>query len=217
MNKGNITILVLLLLFSGGSAHEHWIDLEDFSPGVGDSVGIFICSGHYFPRSKHVLGDRLLCDMKVIGPGGKEQGFSTAQVEEKRAGRFVFDVGGTHIVTFSLRRPPLKEPEYRATSLVCVGDGESAETKFDNGTGLEIVPGKNPCALDRDEKLPLQLLYLGKPVGSTLSISIEGEKNFFLRTHESEPALLDARRPGKYLVTAHYRKKGCSLTFSMEN
>ena len=213
MRKLFFTGAIIFLFCSNAFSHEHWINLENFYPIRGEKTKIFICSGHYFPKSSTVLGERLLHDTKVISPEGKEYLYKTEEKRNHRVGEVIFESTGTYIITFSLKRPPLKEPEYWAKSIVIVEKENKDETFYKVGDGLEIVPREKISTLKKGEELPLILLYKGKPVESTLSVSVEGKKNFFLRTKKNGTAMLKIKREGRYLITAAYRGKGCSLTF----
>lgn len=63
----------------------------------------------------------------------------------------------------------------RAKALVQVGAQTAANSSLATrpvGLKLEIVPGKNPYALDRTRRLPVQVLYKGKPLsGATIRLT----------------------------------------------
>jgi hypothetical protein len=194
-------------------AHEHWIDLENYRPVQGETTGIFVCSGHYFPKSAAALSERVLCDTKVLCPDGKTRDYVTTEEGTMRSGEFQCRSGGTHLFSFCLKRPPLTEPEYRAVAIAS-GEGEDGDSiAYGTGEGLEIRPRGTVGRLEKGDTVPLQLLFDGEPVASSLSVSIEGEKNFTLQTSREGSANLPLKMEGRYLVTARHHGKGCSLTF----
>ena len=227
MRKLLLTGILVLLFHSSAFSHGHWIDLENFYPAQGEKTVIFICSGHSFPASSFALGERLLSDTGITHPSRsqrrildtaplndmEEYTYTTKGGKKRRAGEFVFETKGTHLVRFSLKKPPLKEPIYCAKSIVLVGNQSEDNISYALASQIEVVPEKNIFTLTKGERLPLRLLYDGKPVRSTFSISIEGKKNFFLQTNKDGLALLKITRQGRYLITSHYKGKGCSLTF----
>lgn len=69
--------------------------------------------------------------------------------------------------TGSTNAPGRERYSRRAKTLVQVGAQTAANTGLATrpiGLTLEIVPGKNPYALDRTRRLPVQVLYKGKPL-----------------------------------------------------
>ncbi len=204
MKKIFFAILVLLF-YNFGFSHEHWVDLENFSPSVGEKTKIFACSGHYFPKSDEVLSERVFNGFKIIDPDGKEKILETNPDNKlkSRVAEFTFDKEGTYIILFSLQRPPLKKQLYIAKSIVVVG--KWTELKYQPADGLDIVVEKNFSQI--------KVLYEGKPVSLTVSVSINGKKNFYLRTNKDGYLPLKITSLGKYLITAEYKGVGTSLTF----
>ncbi|MBA7495464.1 hypothetical protein ES702_06051 [subsurface metagenome] len=213
MRKLSLVWMFVFLLCSSAVSHEHWIDLEEFYPLPGEKTIVSICSGHYFPKSSVILADRLLHDMRIISPDKKEYTYETRDEKNRRVAEVVLKSAGIHLISFSLKKPPVKEPLYFAKSIVLVGELTEDKVSYTLGCLIEIVPEKDISRLKKGEELPLRLLYKGKPATSTFSISLDGKENFFLRTNKDGLALLKVTTLGRYLITAHYKGKGCSLTF----
>lgn len=112
-----------------------------------------------------------------------------------------------------MKKPQLKEPSCWANSIASVEAENDDTTFYSLGDGLEIVPQKKISGLRKGDRLPLILLYNGKQVSSTLSISPEDGKSYFMRTEKGRPALIKIKHEGRYLIRANYKGKGCSLTF----
>jgi len=193
--------------------HEHWIDLENFSPSIGEKTKVFACSGHSFPKSNEILSERVFNGFKVISPDNKEEFYATKTDEKSktRVVEVVFDKEGTYVILFSLQKPPLKNPLYTAKALVNVGQGKIPKNILKNG--LEIVPEKEISQLKIGDELPLKIIYDEKPISLTTSISIDGKKNFFLKTNRDGELLLKIKLPGRYLITSNHKGIGASLTF----
>lgn len=209
---GIVMFLFYLSVSASARAHEHWIDLESFYPVKGEKTKIFICSGHYFPKSSFALSERLL-HTQVIKPDKEIIVYKTMEEKNRRVGEVVFESTGTYIIRFFLKKPQLKEPLCWANSIAIVEAENDDTTFYSLGDGLEIVPQKKISGLRKGDRLPLILLYNGKQVSSTLSISPEVGKSYFMRTEKGRPALIKIKHEGRYLIRANYKGKGCSLTF----
>lgn len=205
----------LFLLVGRVSAHEHWLDIGNFQPAAGEKARILICSGHTFPKSTIILRDRLLHSMEVIRPDGKAVAYQPTAEKTCWAAEFSLESAGAYIITFSLKKPQLKEPLYWAKAILIVGAGEDNENLYTVGKGLEIVPGRKLSELKKGETMPLTVFYNGSPVDASLSILPEAGKIMFLSTSSDRPAVLKIAREGRYLVTASYGGKGCALTFAV--
>lgn len=73
------------------------------------------------------------------------------------------------------------------------------------GFKLEMIPQKNPLALKADEELPLQLLFMGKPVQNVLVAAIEKEnpsERIARRTDSSGMVRLRITKKGHWLIKA---------------
>ncbi|MFN3966162.1 MAG: DUF4198 domain-containing protein [Endomicrobiia bacterium] len=206
-------ILEFLLFYGFSFSHEHWIDLENFKISAGQKTKVFACSGHSFPKSSEILSERVFNGFKVITPDEKEKFFETKPDKKLKArvAEITFEKEGTYIILFSLERPPLKKSLYTAKALVTVSKG--TEPKYISKSGVEIIPQKEISQLKIGEELPISIFYDGKPIITTASISINGKKNFFLKTNKNGQLTLEIKSSGKYLVTANYKSIGSSLTF----
>jgi hypothetical protein len=190
-------------------AHEHWIDLETFEPNLGQKTKVFVRSGHNFPKGEFVLGKNLLKELKVLTPDKKLQTFLLEQEKDARTAYVVFNTNGSYILYFVVSRPPENEEVYFGKSIVNIKEQTSVSTKV--GNKLEIVLKQE--GLQINKKIPFQVLFEEKPTKTTVSVSIDGKKNFFVQTDKEGIGYLELKYPGKYLLTTSYKKYGCSLTF----
>jgi len=209
-------MLGLMNLYAGSVfAHDYWIDIEDFHPAAGETQMVSICGGHSFPGSGMALKDRVLHGMKAIKPDGVTVGVKTARDGGRRSGEFLFDCRGVYIFGFALKQPQMTEFMYWAKTIVVAGGSADNERLYCRGKGLEIVPGDKISALRKGHELELTVLYDGDRVGARLCILPEHGRSISLSTAWDRPAYLSVSEEGRYLVTAGYKGKSCSLTFAV--
>lgn len=202
---GLLCFIFLISLYSSGYSHEYWIDVENFYPTKGERIKVMACSGHRFPESSEVLSERVFDGIKVIDPSGSEHTYETS-VDEKlmaRVAEVKVEDNGTYVITFALRRPPSRQQVYLAKSVVVVGNWSDTRQTF--GSGLEFV-------VERDFS-QIRVLYNGAPIATTVSVSVDGEDNFYLRSDRNGVIPLKITSSGKYLLTAYHKGTGVSLTF----
>jgi hypothetical protein len=216
VNRVAACVCLIVCLACSAWAHEHWVDLEDFHPAAGATSKVFVCSGHGFPKSSTLLKKRLLHDLTARVAGGEAVPYEIRQDGKRWTGEVAFKTAGVSIVSFSLKRPPLKEPLYQARTIVVVGGGKDDETQYGTMPGLIIVPGSQIHELKKGDELPLTVLYNGERVKARLTISPAGGRSSFLRTTTDRAALLKINKGGRYLVTTDYKGKGASLLFSVK-
>lgn len=217
MKRFIVIIAVLICSYARiVSAHEHWVDTETFYPVVGKERKIFICSGHGFPESSIVLKDRVLHNTEITKPDRTTASYEAVEDGKRRSGNFTFDSPGTYVVGFTLKQPQMKEPMFRAKSIVVAGGRDDNEKLYSLGKGLEIVPGSKISTIRKGDKLPLTVLYDGVRVNAFLSILPEQGKSLSLGTTSERAASLSISKAGRYLVTTSYRGKSCSLTFAVQ-
>ena len=193
-------------------AHEHWIDLETFAPTLQQKVKVFVRSGHNFPKGEFVLGKNFLKELKVLTPDKKLQTFLLEQEKDARTTYVVFDTTGSYVLYFVVCRPPENEEIYFGKSIVSIKQQNIISTPV--GSKLEIVFKQESVQINN--KILFQVLFEGKPIKTTVSVSIDGKKNFFVQTDKEGVFNLDIKYPGKYLLTTSYKKYGSSLTFFVE-
>ena len=92
-----------------------------------------------------------------------------------------------------------------AKSLVFAQAGPADAVDTTLGYTLELVTQKNPYRLKRGDTLPIQLLYLGKPIPNILVIAFTREnpaKKQTIRTDASGLANIRLNEPGEWLIKA---------------
>ena len=217
MKKALATMLFALLAFPAVLfGHEHWITVDDFSPQQGASGRFYICSGHDFPRSQHLLGDRILHRARLVPPRGSDIPLSSlAAADGKlRTGDVRYGTQGVHLLCFELKKPQVDSPLFWAKAIVIVGETDDVSA-YTAGKGLEVVPLAALSAARAGGEIPLAVFRDGKRVAATLNIIPEHGKSSILRTSEERPAQLKLKRAGRYLITCSHAGKACSLLISI--
>lgn len=211
-----IFISLFLLVFANPVlGHEHWLSVDKFYPPVNQKIEIFISSGHYFPDSELLLEKRLIHDTIIIDTKGEKMTYEIQPEGKRWVSEVVFESSGTYVLSYNLRKPPQKEPIYYAKCIVLVEGGEENISLYELGTGLEIIPRGKICSLKKGDKLPVQVLLDGNGIGISVQVSIDGKKNFHLRSDKNGNLLVPIKAQGAYLLTCNYMGKGASLTFAV--
>jgi hypothetical protein len=196
-------------------AHEHWIDVESFYPVPGETVEVHIASGHYFPKSAHVLKDDVIDGLRVFRSGADPVLLESTAGDDVRRASLAVSKAGVHIVHLTLKRPRAKQPSFEAKAIIIVGASADNPEQYATGAGLELIPQAALSGLSQDAKLPIVLALDGEPIGGSLEIVPENGKSAFLSTSAASPAMIPIRTAGKYLVAAHAGGRGCSLVFEV--
>lgn len=205
--------IITLLLFTGFLfAHENWLMTDQFITDPGKTITVYLCGGHYFPESGFAVKDKLVYKTVVVSPGGDTTAFKTTIDGKRRRGEIILTEKGAYQVVAILKRPQKKEPEYWMKSVILTGT-ETGPTNYASGQGLEIVPGIGLSKVTIGDDLPLRILFNNEPVKGTLSISIDGKKNFSLKTDAGGRTTLSVKRSGNYMLYVSRGSQGSSLTF----
>jgi len=197
-------------------AHEHWVDADTFYPDTAEGIALHLCSGHYFPKSSMLLKDGVLHGTFLRGPGSDTRSLMTTAREKRRTCHVVPDRAGSWIAGFILKRPQGETPAYEAKAVLVVGNGDDDAESYADGQGLELVPQRPISKLALGDKLPVRLQLDGIPVAAMIQVTAEDGKSAVLRTRPGRPALVAISNPGRYLVTASLRGRGCSLVFCVK-
>ncbi len=205
--------IIALLSFTGLLfAHENWLMTDQFITAPGETVTVYLCGGHYFPESGFAVKDKLVYKTYFIAPGGDTTAFKTTVDGRRRRGEITIAEKGTYQVVAVLKRPQKKEPEYW-TKAVIVSGGKTEPVNYASGKGLEIVPETGISKLNPGDSLPLRILYNNTPVKGTVSVSIDGKKNFTRKTDGDGRTILTIKRSGTYMLYVTRGAQGSSLTF----
>ena len=154
--------------------------------------------------------------IRVPGPGifwiAYRSGRSPMTLEAKKFEKYLAEEGLERIVRARSGRGESDRPGYEVfsrsvKSMLVAGDAPAAGRDFDRvlGLTLEIVPRKDPRRIFPGGRLPVRLLYEGRPLSGALVVAMNqaasGEK-IRVRTDARGEATLDLSRQGFWLVKA---------------
>jgi len=193
-------------------AHEHWIDVDCFYPGVSQAVTVHLCSGHRFPRSSFALKEEVVASFTCRGPDGVTIPLVTTGDGKQRTGAFEPATRGDHVLSFVLKRPRAETPSFEGRAILVVGNQDDASC-YATGRGLELVPEHPLADLVPGDVLPLSLRMDGRRIAGVLSVVPAGGKVSSLSTGAARPARAKLSQAGRYLVSATHAGRSCSLVF----
>jgi len=212
-----ISVLFIMFVFSALIifSHELWMFTDNFHPGNGKQIKLFICSGHDFPKSNFKIKRSLIKDV-FIKNSEKRSDIIIKSEGKHWESYFPIKNRSTYIAVFTLVKKGKTEPFFWGRVLIAPFDPTKKESEYITGEGLEIIPLNNISQLKENDTLELKALFNGEPVKFNGKISVDGRKNIFLSSNKTEPVKLNKIKKGIYLVTTSFKGKGCSLTFELQ-
>jgi len=204
--------LVLVLgvnVFSAG-AHDFWIEVNDYTPKVGEDIALTLGYGHYLPSREFMPKDSLE-EIYLLDENAKKTGFKQySEVELKEEKPLNRDVtclivakkkGGFFTkTTEGYQRGKTKKglknvlkcsySEKFSKAVVNVGKGGGNIFSRVLGQEIELVPLENPGDLREGDYLNVKVLFKGKPMehqmvyGTYMGFSTE--KNVFAYTTSTD-------------------------------
>jgi hypothetical protein len=210
LGAGSIALLPAAIM-----GHEHWIDMDYFYPEPGDTIEVYISSGHYFPESDHVLKDDVIDAFRVLRSGDEPTLLESSVGDNSRVAVLAVSEEGVHILHMRLKRPRAKKPSFEAKAILIAGGSEDSSAQYPVGEGLELIPLTAISLLRPRAELPILLALDGRPITGSLEIVPEHGKSAFFSTTADSPAIIPIRTAGRYLITAHAGGRGCSLVLEV--
>jgi uncharacterized GH25 family protein len=210
MNRRALLIIFMLSLTSELYSHEVWIDATSRGAKNKRSVAIKLCNGHSFPASSFKISKRIIRSFQVVSPDGKITKLRISEREKHLESSYEIKQAGTYVVEGTLKNPP----RYFLKSLFSHKRCQKSKLKL--GREFEIVPDNCPSILKIGDRLSLKILFNGKPLAASLSVSIDGKTNFHSSSDRQGVYSFTIRRRGYYLVTTAHGGKSCSLTFQIK-
>jgi hypothetical protein len=211
----SVFALILALLAEGACAHDHWVDVASFYPGIGDTLEVFICSGHHFPESGQALEDKVVEGLRVWSSDEAPVLVESVVGEKRRTAMFEIQAEGVHVFDLTLKRPRAKAPSYEGKAIVVVNRLKDDPARYALGEGLELVPLEALSSVTVGDTLSIRLTLDGKPVAGSLQVVPENGRTTFVRTEEDDPGLIPVRTAGRYLVSAQVGARGASLVLDV--
>jgi len=197
------------------SAHEHWIDLESFYPEVGDTVGVQVRSGHYFPKSALTLSEKVMQGVSVVTPEGAPLSLDTEAGEREWTAAVAAQEQGVHVVSFALKRRRAAKPTYEGRAIFVVSPGDDSPDRHALGSGLELIPAAGVSELRPGGVVPVSLSLDGETIEGEVAVVPENGRGATVETGPGSPALVSLREAGRYLLSASVKGRGCSLVFQV--
>lgn len=221
-----IAMVWILLIAGPVYAHFPWITLHE-ADGEPDFRQFEIGWGHHFPENGILSADRVE-SIRLIKPNGEAREISAKQ--GPRHALKDLDASGTYILeaiqtgSYYSRTTRGGKRGSRAdypNALSCGFSSNTMKALFSTGEGadaadagkrlghpLEIVPLKNPAALDAGDVLPVKVLFHGAPytggVGATWD-GFAGEGDFALETEAGNDGVVEIplKEAGFWLIMVH--------------
>ncbi len=208
-------------------AHDMWIELADFSPELGDTVGVKLRVG------QDLLGDPIPRDPSLIRQFFVEDSEGRKPLVGRNgvdpAGFLRVTASGLHVLGYlsnpspvelpaekfnqylkdeGLSRIPASQGKVRerftrcAKSLVLAGPGSASDLKL--GFPLELIAEQSPYAL-RGQDLPIRLTYEDKPLAGALVVAFNRKnpaQKLTARTDQEGRVRLRIHGDGLWLIKA---------------
>ncbi|MFH1313685.1 MAG: DUF4198 domain-containing protein [Candidatus Eisenbacteria bacterium] len=214
-----LKLLFMLVLIIGlaerAAAHEHWVDVSSFYPDRGETLEVYICSGHHFPEGDHVLEDKVVEGLRMWTAGKTPRLIESVVDEKFRTAEIALEHEGVHIVGFTLKRPKAKKPSFEAKAIVVANPLKDDPGRYGLGEGLELVPLEAVSAIRPGDTLSVSLALDGNSIGAPLQVIPENGRTHYARTDVDAPAPIPIRTCGRYLVMAQVEGRGASLVFEV--
>jgi uncharacterized GH25 family protein len=197
MTRFALTSLALVLA-PCAFAHDLWLEPSSFHPVVGERVAVALrigqnVRGEPMPRIPPLIERFFLNATPVIGaPGANPAGIARVTesglqwigyqsnaypvtLEARKFEDYLKEEGLERIIAARARQKqsaaPGRERFYRcAKALLDVPGQGAADARL--GFTLELVPRKNPYALQAGDALPLSLTFRGKPIANVLVVAM---------------------------------------------
>lgn len=161
----------LLLICGSAAAHDFWVQPDNYHAEPGVSVPITLQVGHGPFRQRSQLPLRRITRFAAVAPDGADMdlhdSFNLGAATED--GELIFPTPGTYAVVLETDNHArtldgAESYSRHSKALIQVGSLESARATQPVGLTLEIVPEVNPYSLPPAGKLPVHVLFEGRPV-----------------------------------------------------
>ncbi|MDR1921627.1 MAG: DUF4198 domain-containing protein [Candidatus Adiutrix sp.] len=189
-------VLFVILLSAPALAHDFWAGAKPAEEG--QPLAAILGFGHNFPEGEAIKDEQIgsrYKPLRLIGPKGeialKKGPEAKLFVSEEPLGKGTCLVLAATVPSFRTTTPdgPVAKPKTEAPGATAcafsssygkavVNVGGLAETEFiakPVGQELEIVPQANPANIKPGQKLPVKVIFKGKPLpGATLEAYFGG-------------------------------------------
>ena len=201
-------IFVLILLSNSAFSHDYWMLFNSARKKV------VIGCGHNFPVSSFLLKRSLLhrVQIKIAGRG-------MVKLKIKKSGtKWTASIPslspGIYAGQYVIKKEGDDEPVYYAKFIHLHPPANSKKKDFIIGHGLEIVPDLSLKKKIRNS-LPVFLLYNGRNISGQVSVTEEKGSVYYRYVSKQRGCTLPVKTGKRYLITARYKGKSCSLTLGL--
>jgi len=199
------------ILSSPAVAHEYWIVAEPAYPAAGAEIRLTLGSGHAFPKSEILLGEKLLAGTSLSGPAGAALAYVPKRGDAAWSA-VATPAAGAWRAEYALQKPLQDAPVHRSRCLVVSG-GKDDPAAYADGKGIEIVPRRAVSGLRPGDVVPLDLRLDGAPAAGRITVVAEKGGATFLSAGKDRPAEWKAGAPGWYLFGVSHQGRTFSLSF----
>jgi uncharacterized GH25 family protein len=184
MKRFFIALSVIVCFFAASPVHAHflWLNIDNYQPGLNETVQVEIGWGHKFPKDE-VIKEGFLNQVYALDSRGARIPLKQISPTELE---FVPIAQGTYMISADIhpgflskttegyKLKPKKGLEnvvscfrfdIRAKAIVNAGNMEKMPDQR-VGDLLEIIPLKNPKHLKKGEIFPVKVIYDGKALAS---------------------------------------------------
>jgi len=248
-----VSLGILLFVFTAKClAHYPWIQMDSFHPEAGENLELTIGFGHHFPSLASFLNHKRVQNIAIYNhqkqefPMQNPSKFHFISRNKLNKGSYIVSSFAPNFFTKTTSGYKRRSKEglnnvieceqnnWCMKSIVNIGNSQE-DVDIKVGHPIEIIPLKNPLALERGESLPIRVILNGKPlqeekVRATYMGFTSGEKEFAqtVKTDEKGRAEIELTNRGIWLIRAYSKSpypdpKVCdikeyiaSLTFRVE-
>jgi uncharacterized GH25 family protein len=197
-----VCLLIAWLPFSA-QAHMLWLNANNYSPAIGETVFLEIGFGHQYPRDE-VIKEGSVESVYALGAEGQKIGvdeiFPTFyKFTPPAAGLYqviaVMKPGFVSKTTEGMRLGSKKDHAnavdcfaFRMTAEALIAVGPKGGLVGESKNPLEIVAMKNPLDLKVGETLPLKILFEGKPLAGAEVQAADSSQGAAVQEHTGHGA-----------------------------
>jgi len=226
-----ITVLSLVFV-SQADAHYLWLNVNNYNPEPGEEIAICIGWGHRFPQDGQPRME-MVKKMKLflLEPDGKKiplkiefkKGIKPIKIHLKKPGVYLAVLGIKTFVSkttegyFYKPKDELKDvimskwSETTAVAVINVGHPGNVALKELKECKYQILPFKNPAALEKGQILPVKVIFEGKPSRTWVYATYAGFSEFkdtfawTTRTDKKGIAKIKILKEGIWLIKTDMR------------
>jgi uncharacterized GH25 family protein len=208
------------------SAHMFWLNTSTHTPQPDETVFVEIGFGHSFPRDQ-LIQEAQIAEVYALGPNGQKKevqeifptfyALTPSQegcyqvVARMKPGYVSKTPGGMKLGNKKDTKNALScfRFDMTATALLKVGDSAQGYSQK-NASPLQLIPMKQPEALQNKDFLPIKVLFKGKPQANvTVMTTYVGYTDHWVyekTSNEKGIVRFELNHQGPWLIRAKYNR-----------